>query len=148
LFFALSVSLTLFGGRPPPAVVVFFLLLVPASLAAFLSHLALTALLNRVVITVDGRLFTIANAPVPPSRGWREPTAAIVGFRVGEPNASSSARGGEAGAGAYSVHLLTRDRRLVPLRFGFVERSHAEFVAARLTEVLDEIRARGGGPYR
>jgi hypothetical protein len=113
-------------------------------------YVALCGCFNRVVLTLDGASFTLARGPIPQARAIREPAENIVRFEAARVRAafgSQQARYAVQNPIPYGVHLLTRDHRLVPLRFGFAEEAHARFVAARLTQVLLDGRRRLA-PYR
>jgi len=128
------------GVVGPMATVIF---LAHGALGAWMTYRAVTMLVNRVVLTLDRETFGYGQGPLPLGRAVREPTANVEGFQVATVEAVSA-----RAPLRYAVHLLTRDRRLLALRFGFVERAHAEFVAARLSEVLASVRAASVGPYR
>jgi hypothetical protein len=113
-------------------------------------YVALCGCFNRLVLTLDSEAFTLVRGPIPQARTVSEPAGNIVRFeaaRVRGVLGSQQGRYPVQNPILYGVHLLTRDHRLVPLRFGFSEEAHARFVAARLTQVLHEGRRRLV-PYR
>jgi hypothetical protein len=113
-------------------------------------YVALCGCINRLVLTLDGESFTLVRGPIPQARTVSEPAGNIVRFeaaRVRGVLGSQQGRYAVQNPVLYGVHLLTRDHRLVPLRFGFAEEAHARFVAARLTQVLEDGRRRMV-PYR
>jgi hypothetical protein len=127
----------LFSGRPPPLAAVLFSL-VQLSVAFIVTYLASCGIVNSTVLRLDREAFAFARSPLPQGRGLREPLTNVESFDaeplVGQPR--------------YVVHLLTRDRRRVPLRqLSFPHAAHAEFVAARLRAALRDLRG-CGDPYR
>lgn len=100
--------------------------------------------LNRMVVDVDSDRVTATRGPVPELNGVvREPTVNVVGFKpISQP---LQARGGHLLR--WGLHLLTRDGRAIPIRMGLTEGSHANYAAARLTQMLVEAR-QGKAPYR
>jgi len=113
------------------------------------TYAALCALLNRTTVTVTRDAFEFARRPIRQLGDVREATANIASFEAAQ--VTGGAPNGFAGGGyvalRWGVRVLTRDRRSIPLRFGFGDRSHAEFAAARMMEMLDDVKS-GDAPYR
>jgi hypothetical protein len=129
--------------EPPPAVVLLFPL-AHLALAARATFLALCALVNRTTVTVDRDRFAFARGPIRQMGDVTEPTMNIVGFEAVPTIVRSNATAARL---RWGIHLLTRDGRAIPLRFGFADASHAKYAAARLTQILVDAR-RALLPYR
>jgi hypothetical protein len=125
--------MTLFSGSPSGVIV-----------GAFVAYIALLVIVNRTTVAINRSTVTFARGPIPQGAAVREPTANVVGFRAIQ-SPSSSFRG--MSQGRWHVHLLTRDLRAIPMRFGFGAQSHAEYAAARLTQMLADVQ-QTDAPYR
>jgi hypothetical protein len=133
-----------------------FLLLLPVMLGllsgslpgmffgVFFAYIALLFVVNRTIVAIDRNTVTFVRGPIPQGAALREPTPNIVGFRAIE-SPSSSFRG--PSQGGWHVQLLTRDLRAIPMRFGFRAQEHAEYAAARLSQMLAHVQE-SSAPYR
>jgi hypothetical protein len=138
-----ALLLVLFAIAQPPTLALALLLLPLFGLGCFVGYRASCAL-NGMVVVIDPEAVTAARGPVPERGGLvSEPTVNVVGFKASANPVST--RGGHVAP--WGLYLLTRDGRAVPLRVGLADSSHAQYAAARLTQMLD-LAKRKGAPYR
>jgi hypothetical protein len=111
---------------------------------AFVAYIALLVIVNRTTVALDRNAFAFFHGPIPQGAAVREPIVNVVGFRAIQ-SPLNSFRG--MSQGRWHVYLLTRDLRAIPIRFGFGAQSHAEYAAARLSQMLVDVQ-QSDAPYR
>lgn len=132
-------SLALGGNKKAPLVMILFPLL-HVGAGVFITYAAICGIFNRITIRVDPARFVFRAGPIPVRGNVDEPTSIVAGF---EATKIRSSRRGRTRGTSWGVHMLTRDGRSVPLRFGFSESSHAQYAAARLLQMVTEARQSG-----
>jgi hypothetical protein len=141
-------SFVLARHGPPP---IFLGLHVAAGI--YMAYSALVLLFNRTRVTLDRDRFRAIRGPIPQRGNVDQTTREIESFGVDE--AAAKARfwtdpaNWNRGA-LFEVTMHTRDARScrTPLRFS--DRSHAEYAAGRLAQMLEDVRTASDDatPYR
>jgi len=119
----------------------------------FIAYLAAVNLFNDTRVVVDAGGLSVCRGPVPQPGQVSERLADIQDFAVVERGGGSPQAWGGLGAqrrGGFGVSARTRDGRAISLRLSFPDRAQAEYAAARLGQMVDDVRALAaeGAPYR
>jgi hypothetical protein len=102
-----------------------------------ITYAALCGLFNDVFLTLDRERFTCRQQPIPARGRIEEPLTNVAGFRTAQKVSGSK----DDSSVTHQVLLFTHDgrSRMLPL-VGIERAEHAEYVAARLERLLDELR--------
>jgi len=126
--------------------VMFLFPLLHVGAGVLITHSALCGLLNRMMVRLSGDVFEFRRGPIPQGGAVREPAMNIAGFEATQTRGAGVRSRGRQSQPTWGVHLLTRDRRSIPVKFGFLDPAHADYAAGRLSQMLEE--ARQGVTYR
>jgi hypothetical protein len=126
-------------GGGGPAGVAFWFPLLHVGAGAFITYQGAKTLLNAIVIRLDSDMVSIAVGPLPARGAMRESRRLVQSFADAERRSLGTRR-----ARRWTVQILTRDGRAIPMALELSEPDHARYLAARLNDALERTRS----PFR